>query len=128
MQILPTQTQSETYKAKHIARVLRVVEAMHHLATTLKITNTEFWGSSDDEILTVLNDDVSRTLQTFQANTEVGTLINSFLDVIGKPEFSNRALVEPVRSDVVFNGELGVFEILLPEVVEEVIISESEII
>ncbi len=104
MQILPTQTQADTYNAKHVARILRVVEAMHHLATTLKITNSEFWGSSDDEILTVLNDDISRTLQTFQANTEVGTLINNFLDIINKPEFSNRAPTETGRADVIFDG------------------------
>ena len=92
--------------------VLRVAEATHHLAATLKNTNEQFWALPTDRLLAVLNADVASTLATFAANTAIGQAVNDSLDTLSLPQYPTRAPLTAGRSDIQLDN--GGF-VLVPE-------------
>lgn len=102
-------TQLEKDLAEKDAGVIRAATALHHAATVLKTENSRFWAVPTDRLLALLNADLALTIATFTANTTAGTAINALLDAVAAPELSNRAPVEPGRTDVVFDGTAFVY-------------------
>jgi hypothetical protein len=124
MSILHTKTEAESDLAAKDQLVLQVAEATHHLATTLKNTNDQFWSLPTDRLLAVLNDDVTSTLATFAANTAIGQTVNNSLDALALPQYQTRAPLTAGRSDIQLDS--GSF-ILIPTKPDEPII-DSELI
>lgn len=112
MSLLTTKTQLEQDLAAKDESIIRCAEAAHHLAIILRIENDRFWSLPTEQLLAVLNHDVSTTLATFAANTATGTAINATLDQLDLPQLSARAPVTPGRTDIVFNGTA--FEYVAP--------------
>ena len=109
MSIIRQLTEAEADLQAKEQLVLQAGEATHHLASTLATTNAQFWSLPTDRLLAVLNTAIPATLATFAANTALGLQVNASLDALAVPRFSNRAPVEPGRSDIVFDGTAFVF-------------------
>ena len=122
MSIITQKTQAEADLSAKEKLVLQAGEATHHLASVLQSTNQAFWSLPTDRLLAVLNADIAATIATFQANTALGMQVNASLDALGVPAFSNRAPVEPGRSDIVFDGTDFVY--VAPPVIEPEIPNE----
>lgn len=112
MSLLTAKTQLEQDLAEKDESVIRSAEAVYSLIFTLRRENRQFWALPTDRLLAVLNHDVQTTLATFEANTALGTALNTILDQLALPQFSNRAPVTAGRTDIVFNGTA--FEYVAP--------------
>jgi hypothetical protein len=104
MSLLTQRTELEIDLSNKDKSILRCVETIHHLASTLRDENEHFWSLPTDRLLAVLNHDVPTTQATFEVNTSVGIMINGLLDQLALPQFSTRAPVSAGRQDIVFNG------------------------
>jgi hypothetical protein len=104
MPLITIKSQLEQDLAEKDAGVLRAATALHHAATVLKAENVRFWSIPTERLLAVLNADIPLTIATFTANTSAGSAVNSLLDAVAAPEFTNRAPVTAGRSDIVFDG------------------------
>lgn len=113
MPLIKPLTESEQDLQLKDALVMRVAEATHHLAATLKNTNEQFWALPTDRLLAVLNADVVSTLNTFAANAGIGQAVNDSLDAVGLPQYSTRAPLTAGRSDIKLDDG-GIF-VLVPE-------------
>ena len=109
MSLLHQLSQLESDLTEKDAILREAGEATHYLADVLTRDNARFWALPTDRLLAVLNEDVARTLATFEANTLLAQQVNASLDTLGVAEFSKRAPVVPGRSDIVYNGEVFVF-------------------
>lgn len=98
--ILKPLSETEQDLALKDSLVLRVAEATHHLASTLKSTNDQFWSLPTDRLLAVLNADVQSTLATFAANAGIGLAVNDLLDALNLFSYPVRAPLLMGRSDI----------------------------
>lgn len=97
--------------------VLRVAEAMNHLAGVLASENTRFWSVPTERLIAVLNYDVPTTLATFAANAALAQGINLVLDQLADHSFANRAPTSAGRGDITFDPATSQF-ILIPAAAE----------
>ena len=112
MPLIKPLTESEQDLQLKDALVMRVAEATHHLAATLKNTNEQFWALPTDRLLAVLNADVVSTLATFAANAAIGQAVNDSLDAVGLYSYPTRAPLLMGRQDIQLDN--GSF-VLVPE-------------
>jgi len=109
MSLITIKTQLDSDLSDKDASVLRCATALHHSATIIKCENERFWNTPTERLLAILNNDISLTLATFEANTSAGVAINALLDAVDHPSLTVRIPVEPGRSDIVFNGERFIY-------------------
>lgn len=100
--ILTQRTQLEADLLDRDASILRGAEALHHAAAVMRSEHSRFWAMPTERMLAVLNNDVSMTLELFQANTQAAQAINAVLDMLNHPGFAGRAPTETGRADIVF--------------------------
>lgn len=100
MSLIKPLSETEQDLALKDSLILRVAEATHHLAATLKNTNDQFWSLPTERLLAVLNADVISTLNTFAANAGIGQAVNDSLDSVGLPQYSTRAPLLMGRQDI----------------------------
>jgi hypothetical protein len=112
MSLLTQKTELEKDLSNKDESILQCAETAHHFASLLNNKNELFWSLPTDRLLAVLNHDVPTTLATFEANTALGTALNTILDQLALPQFPNRAPVTAGRNDIVFNGTA--FEYVAP--------------
>ena len=102
--LLPTPTQLEADLTAKNDSVVSCAEATHHLAAVMSAAHARFWSLPTGRLLAVLNANVTVTVETFAANTALGTAVNAALDAINRAEFPTRVPVVTGRPDIVFDG------------------------
>jgi hypothetical protein len=88
----PTPTQSRQ-NARDLL-VLRVAEAVNHLASTLVSVNKEFYSVDSEQLVSDLNADLENSLSLMTANLTLGTVVNDHLDALNLPKYTKRVPLE----------------------------------
>lgn len=110
MSLTIQKTQLEKDLLEKDMSILRSTEALHHAATVINNENEKFWSLPTDRLLDVLNYNIEQTLSIFEANAQAATVINSLLDLVNDPKYTNRAPIVPKRLDIVFENGIFVYK------------------
>lgn len=112
--IIPEKTQEQADLERLDAGILSVAESLNHAAAVLTREHSAIWSLPDARLLSVLNANVARTIAISNAKDEAAAQINALLNKLNIPRYTNRAPLGFGRSDVIFNQETNLFEIVEP--------------
>tara|TARA_R110001583_G_scaffold37239_2_gene121669 strand:+ start:1569 stop:1931 length:363 start_codon:yes stop_codon:yes gene_type:complete len=87
-------TPAQEREAARAVLVLRVAEAVNHLAATMQSVNKSFYSVDSEQLVEDLNEDLESSLELFAANLALGTVVNSHLDMLDLPKYAKRAPLE----------------------------------
>lgn len=89
--------------------VLRVAEAVHHLAATLQSANAEFWAAEPEQLVADLNANIEASASIMAANLALASVVNSHLDSLDLDRFASRAPVAIGHPAIAFDGQAFVY-------------------
>ena len=105
-------TQPTPEQARQIARdilVLRVAEAVNHLASTLVSVNKEFYSVDSEQLVADLNADPETSAALMLANATLGTVVNDHLDTLAIAKYSKRVPLIISDPTISFDGSQFVY-------------------
>ena len=90
MSYIQSQTPAQARQNAREILVLRVAEAVNHLASTLVSVNKEFYSVDSKQLVSDLNADLENSLSLMTANLTLGAVINDHLDTLALAKYTKR--------------------------------------
>lgn len=112
--IIPEKTQEQVDLERLDQGILAVAQALNHAAAVLTSEHSAIWALPDERLLAVLNANVQRTIAIATAKDEAAAQINSLLNKLNIPQYTNRAPIGFGRADVKFDQATSLFVIVPP--------------
>lgn len=112
-ELVPQQSEAEQDIADFTESIIAVGEALNHTAAVLERERAAFMAMPIERRLAVLNANPARSLAVIQSRIAIGTAINSQLNALNIPRYSNRAPVD-TDPDIEYDAEAGEF-VAVPE-------------
>ena len=94
MSYIQTQTPAQARQNARDLLVLRVAEAVNHLASTLVSVNKDFYSVDSEQLVSDLNADLENSLSLMTANLTLGTVVNDHLDALNLAKYGKRVPLE----------------------------------
>ncbi len=111
----PEKTQLQKDIERFNAGILRVAEVTNHAVAKVNAEHEWIWTLPDDRLIALLNADPKRLLVLSSIKDDLGAGMNDALNKLNVRRYTNRAKLGFGRSDVIFNKETRLFEIVPPE-------------
>lgn len=117
MSLLHQPSPAEERRIEREKIILTVAEAVNNLACVSKNAYEKFWSAEPVQLVADLNENLSASLATMQANSAVAAAVNAQLDLINLENYSTR-IPSALPDHITFDSELGQFIYTAP-VIEE---------
>ena len=109
MSYIKKPTAAEQRKREAEKSILSVAEAVNHTASVMKSAHTSFWSGDPVQKVADLNADPAGSIALFQANAELGTVLNKHLDALGIDRYGKRVPLAIGHPDITFDGKAFVY-------------------
>ena len=109
MSYIQTPTPTQARQNARDLLVLRVAEAVNHLASTLVSVNKEFYSVDSAQLVDDLNASPETSAALMLANATLGAVINDHLDTLAIAKYSKRVPLIISDPTISFNGSQFVY-------------------
>ena len=109
MSYIQTQTPAQARQNARDLLVLRVAEAVNHLASTLVSVNKEFYSVESAQLVDDLNASPETSAALMLANATLGAVVNDHLDTLAIAKYSKRVPLIISDPAISFNGSQFVY-------------------
>ena len=109
MSYIKKPTAAEQRKREAEKQILSVGEGANHLASVMASTHKAFWSGDPVQKVEDLNADPAGSIALFQANAELGTVLNKHLDALGIDRYGKRVPLAIGHPDITFDGKAFVY-------------------